>query len=405
MMPNRKSFVHSAFLLVSAVAAVSVLGLAARPFPQGPEDAAKTLNLKAQQVYLQREQTASPEIKKTLSTLRAQIAERKLTFTIGYTKALDKKLETLAGTRAPENLPALAAKQNALASELLKVDETARDEFLKTHPQGLPELKYWRPPTPCTARSSFDWRKLGKVTGVRDQDGCGSCWAFGAMGAYEGSYLIRNGVAIDTSEQHVLNCSGAGSCGGGWHAGVFDWMIKNGNTDEASDPYTANDKPCKTGVATPYRAVAWAYVKSDGGIPTVEEMKAALCAHGPLTVAVYASPLFQAYTGGVFNEMDTSHSINHDITLIGWDDSKHAWLIKNSWGPDWGETGGFGTERGYMWIDYNTNKIGFGAAWVRAQNRFYILPPRYFEVMPEIKPMPGPLKVSPAKREVAPPGM
>ena len=394
MVPKGKLWVYSIFLC-SLFFAVQFTAA------QGPEDASKKASQvsKTAQVYLQREQSAPPEIKKTLATLRSQVEEKKLTFSIGYTRALDKKLETLAGTRAPANLGAMAEKQNAIAAKMLKVDRSARDEFVKAHPRLLPELKYLNIAAPCTANASFDWRKSGKVTPIRDQDGCGSCWAFGAMGAYEGSYLIRNGVAVDTSEQHVLNCSGAGSCGGGWHAGVFDWMIKTGNTTEVSDPYTANDKPCKTGVSTSYRAIAWGYVKGDGGIPTVDAMKAALCQYGPLTVAVYATPLFQGYTGGVFNEADTSHGINHDITLIGWDDSKHAWLIKNSWGPYWGETGGFGSERGYMWIDYNSNNIGYGAAWVQAQNRFYILPHEYYELAPSIGPLPGPIKNVPARKE------
>jgi cathepsin L len=375
------------FLLILTVffLVCSLLNGQQPPKPQISSEAAAHL-----QVYAEREKTASPNIKARLTELRTQAAQQKLTFQIGYTQALDEKLELLAGTRAPANLPALAEKQNAEAAKMLSVDEEARGEFLKTHPNALPEMAYQRVIAPCASRRAFDWRTNGKVTPVRYQDGCGSCWAFGAMGAFEGSYLIRNNMAIDTSEQHVLSCSHAGSCGGGWHAGVFDWMISNGNGPETADPYTASDAACKAGVPTPYRAVAWGYVHSGGGIPTVQEMKAALCKYGPLTVAVYATPLFQAYAGGVFNESNTTHGINHDITLIGWDDSKGAWLIKNSWGTNWGETGGFGTERGYMWISYNSNNIGYGAAWVQAQNRFYVLPHQYFQLKPEIKPMPDP---------------
>src|SRR5262249_1236475 len=163
-------------------------------------------------------------------------------------------------------------------------------------------------------------------------------------GAYEGSYAIRNNILIDASEQDVLSCSGAGTCGGGWHMGVFDYLIATGTTREVNDPYTATDAACPSGYTRPYRAVTWGYVPSVGGIRTVSEMKAGLCAHGPLTVAVYASPAFQAYTGGIFNEMSSS-SINHDVTLIGWCDAYHAWLIKNSWGTGWGSNCGYGTDR------------------------------------------------------------
>src|SRR5262249_11408953 len=125
----------------------SILALAARPSPgQGPE---KNQQPKVAQVFAQREQTASPEIKQLLSKLRGRVAESKFAFSVGYTAALDKKLETLAGTRAPENLKTLAEKQNDLASQMLKIDEEARAEYLKAHPGALSELKFWQEPAPC----------------------------------------------------------------------------------------------------------------------------------------------------------------------------------------------------------------------------------------------------------------
>jgi len=92
----------------------------------------------------------------------------------------------------------------------------------------------------------------------------------------------------------------------------------------------------------------------------VDKLKQALCRYGPLAVAVRATRLFQAYKSGVFNERDTG-KVNHGVTLIGWDDNKEAWLIKNSWGTGWGE-------KGYMWIVYYSNSIGYGASWVEAKS-------------------------------------
>jgi cathepsin L len=195
---------------------------------------------------------------------------------------------------------------------------------------------------------------------VKNQGSCGSCWAFATLGAYESAYLIRynkTGNAIDSSEQEVLSCSGQGTCGGGWWA--FNHLLilgGQGTAKESSFPYLAVDAPCIGGVSRPYHALVWNYVLLSGVIPPVPVMKAALCQRGPLAVAVRVTNSFRAYTGGVFNENSTG-KVNHAVTLVGWDDSKGAWLIKNSWGTGWGING-------YMWIKYNANKIGHSAAWV-----------------------------------------
>jgi cathepsin L len=313
-----------------------------------------------------RELAAPPKIKMQLENLRKDIQTKNLKFQVGYTTALDFTIEQLAGTKAPADLAVRAPKQNAVAMKVLSIDLSKRDEFAKRNPGKLPELVLMQAPGKCSATAkSFDWRNLNKVTPVRNQGGCGSCWAFTAMGAYEGSYLIRNNKAIDTAEQQILNCTGAGSCGGGWWAGVFNYLAPTGTATEASYLYTANDKPCQAGIATPYHAITWGYVKDDGGIPTVSQLKQALCQYGPLAVAVRVTGAFQAYSGGVFNE-NAPGNINHGVTLIGWDDDKGAWLIKNSWGTGWGMNG-------YMWIAYGSNKIGDGAAWVQAKNELYPL--------------------------------
>ena len=364
------------YRLLLTLVLVSLLLAGALSTPSGAQR--RIEQFQRQVDYAQREKQAPPEIRQRLGALRQEIKARKLTFEVGYTTAMDESLDKLAGTRAPADLPSQARRQNALGAKLLHLDLEARDQYLKVNPR-LPELLL-----ACSANlSAFDWRNSGKVTPVRSQDGCGSCWAFAAEGAYEGSYAIRNGTLEDTAEQDPLSCSGAGSCGGGWWAGVFDWLISHGDATEASYPYTATDSACNTGIPAPYRAVAWAYVIPSGGIPTVAQTKQALCDHGPLAVAVLATPAFQAYTTGVFNEHDTTHGINHGITLIGWNDSKHAWLIKNSWNTGWGMAG-------YMWIDYNSNNITYGAAWVQARNRFYRLPVDYYKLLPNILPFPDP---------------
>ena len=363
--------------------------------------------------YVTREASAPPAIKARLESLRRANELANRTYTIGYTTAMDRPLSLLAGARAPRDLSARIEKQNVLASKLFAADRAARNAFEKLHPGQLTESG-----VSCSAGLlAFDWRSLGKVTAVREQQ-CGNCWAYASMAAYESSYLIRNGLSVDTSEQYDVKCATyddgtrAGTCKGGWHAGVFEYLVSSGDVAEPVDPDTGVDAPCIRVPSPPYRAVVWGYVNAqaapgfEDGIPSAADIKAALCEHGPLAAAVLATDAFEAYTGGTFNESlpasvlvktDTNgqkyHDINHEVTLIGWNDQRHAWLIKNSWGTGWGETGGLGAQRGYMWIDYDSDNIGLGAAWAQAQNNLYPLPKSYFELIPHVRPFPDPAAI------------
>ncbi|UCH94025.1 MAG: Cathepsin L [Candidatus Aminicenantes bacterium] len=303
----------------------------------------------AEKYYLEREREAPEKIKAQLQTLRDEIRDNNYTFQVGYTTAMDYTLEELTGLVEPANLLELMKEQNVAAEKLL-------DKKLEADIGA----------TCSSTASSWDWRQNNGTTPVRDQKNCGSCWAFATHGAFESSYRIRNNVIINSSEQDTLDCNPWNySCAGGWWA--HQYLIDTGSATEAAYPYVAVKGPCQT-KPRPYKAVAWGYVTSSSTIPSVVQLKQALCRYGPLSVAVYATNQFKGYTGGVFNACVTGN-VNHGVTLIGWDDSKGAngaWLIENSWGPGWGSTGGFGTSKGYMWIEYNCNKIGYAAAWVQA---------------------------------------
>lgn len=336
--------------------------------------------------------TSSPEADRTVAELRAKIAAERLTFEVGPTEPLEIALRDLAGTIAPspEEFRANSRRVNTLAAELLRIDRTARDQFIRTHPGDFAGIVV--EPT-CPNRSTFDWRRDGTIPPIRNQGGCGSCWDFAAMGAFESSHAIRNGDVIDTSEQQIMECAAAGSCCGGFYAGVFDHLISTGVGQEPPYPYRQCSVCCNGNAPTPYRAAVWAYVDPSTTIPSVAKIKEAICEHGGVAVAVLATPLFQAYTSGVFNEHDTTHGINHAVVLIGWDDTERAWLMRNSWGTGWGDTAGFGAERGYMWIAYDSNNVGSYAAWVDARSKLYVLPPRFEEVIRRIpRPEPGPLR-------------
>jgi cathepsin L len=358
-----------ALVAISAIAACTAADSRQEAAPEARQEAVAeppathTVELDTAQLqafYAQRLQSAPAKVKAELREFAAQKAANNWTFDIGYTTAADRELSILAATRIPANLEAIATRQNALAAELLKIDARA-----------AASIKICSPKAACNVNAvSFDWYSQGKVTPVRDQDGCGSCWDFAAMSAFEASYAIHNNYWIDTSEQQVLNCAqsggnDAGTCGGGWYDPVFDWLLTNSVTTESIVPYVATDQACVP-KSSYYRAVAWGFVTNKASVPSVAQIKAALCQHGPLAAAVRAGTYnFQHYTGGVFNE--SASGIDHAITIVGWDDNKQAWLIKNSWGTGWGLNG-------YMWIKYGANNIGYAAAWVDARNRCYNIP-------------------------------
>ena len=322
-----------------------------------------------QEVYVRREATAPPQVKALLTNLRRDIQTKQRTFQVGYTRALDFTIEQLTGEVTPPNIIQIARAQNETSDQILKIDADARAAAIRLDPSIAAKLGQIKLTCNASAKS-FDWRRLGKVTRVRDQNGCGSCWAFAVLGALEGSYLVRNNRTTDESEQYVLANSGAGSCGGGNRASANAFLVATGTASETAVPYTASSGPANPGVSTPFQGLATGFVDSTTQDPSVAKLKAALCEYGPLSVSLLVTNAFRAYTGGVFNEGPTTDT-NHAVTLIGWDDNKGAWLIKNSWGTDWGETAGFGSERGYMWIAYGSNRVGRNAQWIQARSLFY----------------------------------
>jgi cathepsin L len=329
----------------------------------------KTANSK---LYQEREKKASPTILRHLDSLRKEIDANHYTFTVGYTKVMDRKLEEITGLITPKNLDSVARVQNKNAKIILDLDFQVKRDFWIKYPDNLIEAS-----ANCGCASSiFDWTAYNVVTDVKDQGGCGSCWIFGTVGAFEASYALNshyflNPPHIDASEQNILNCVGTRmSCRfGGWPYKAASYIVNNGVAKESDIPYQANWTRCDTNINRPYKALTWGFVDSVAGIPSLSELKQALCEYGPLSVCVFADENFISYTGGVFNEVipGNTYNSNHCVTLVGWNDFYNAWLIKNSWGLDWGIDG-------YMWIAYGCNRIGDQALWIKGEGEWDLLP-------------------------------
>ena len=216
-----------------------------------------------------------------------------------------------------------------------------------------------------TIPTAFDWRDYDGCTPIRNQGGCGSCWAFATVGALECAIKIREGVSVDLSEQWLVSCNTSNwGCDGGWYAHAYHGWVGDrcggtGAVLEADCPYRAADGGCACPYNHCYTLHNWAYIGSSSGVPSVEEMKLAILEYGPISVSLHVNNSFQAYRGGVFNNC-TDGDIDHSVVLVGWDDTQGesgVWILRNSWGTWWGESG-------YMRIAYKCCQVGYAACYV-----------------------------------------
>ena len=198
---------------------------------------------------------------------------------------------------------------------------------------------------------SWDWRTMGGTTPAKQQGGCGSCWAFAATGALESLYKITTGTQVLLSEQQCLSCNEYGDgCSGGNYGSCVDLWQWFGSVQSSCFPYYGSDSyPCR-------QSECAVVVRLTGtiNVPNLPEYLKNACMIHPIYVSLYAPPSLNYYSGGCYVGPPTG-SRNHAVLLCGWDDSacsgNGAWLIKNSWGASWGESG-------FCWIQYNTCSLG-----------------------------------------------
>jgi len=263
--------------------------------------------------------------------------------------------ELLGVTQLPD--PKHAKKQNA---ENRKNEKAIKDQLkAKGVDTSMLDFSYRliiRPRLPSYFNTSI-------CTPVKNQGGCGSCWAFAATAAFEHTYKKFYHATLNLSEQDAVACgrtcanADCGSCGGGHSYKAFDFMKCKAISNEAYYPYNiSRSNNCyrrqKTNAVYYWGALPFS---NDTGTARRNLIKAYVNAYGAVVTYLKAGvSTFLGYGGGVYNGYPSRPGgpIDHAVIIVGYSDALGAWIIKNSWGTNWGPYGG------YAWVSYNACNIG-----------------------------------------------
>jgi len=184
---------------------------------------------------------------------------------------------------------------------------------------------------------AIDWVAAGKTTPIKDQGQCGSCWAFSVVETVESANLMAGKTIQNGAPQEIVDCdSNDDGCNGGDPQEALDWVIKQGGLEAESDyPYQAEDGDCQQSSFSPVINIKKAIPIASNENTIYNSLKQ----YGPLSVCADAEP-WQNYNGGILTADQCGSDVDHAIQLTGYSPKQGGyWIVRNSWGADWGENG------------------------------------------------------------------
>jgi C1A family cysteine protease len=206
--------------------------------------------------------------------------------------------------------------------------------------------------------SSLDWRPTHVTSPVR-QGGCGGCYAIAAVGNLEYWYRQETGHLEALSIQEALDCSKkfiykSSGCDGGLMEDVFQTTRRKPIALASTDPFQRKNARCPFMVASPaVQVLSYNTESIEWGVDVEKRLAHNVYTYGPIPVGIDSSShIFDVYHGGIIHKHQCGNSVDHAVLVVGY--TPQYWIIKNSWGTDWGEDGYFRLERGVNACAINT---------------------------------------------------
>ena len=243
----------------------------------------------------------------------------------------------------------LPAKTKTPVTELMELDERILKNSIKIKNEPERNISEIAEEIKLNLPSTFDWRNKDGgnwLTPVKDQGGCGSCWAFSAVGIVEPQYNIfydNPDFDPDLSEQYLVSdcCVDCGDCGGGWPETALEFTRYEGITDEACFPYIASNCTCADRCFD-WSNRLWSINYTAGPLPDdIKTIKKYLIEKGPLSVCMGIGSKYGGHFDKEIYRCDVDIGINHAVVIVGYNDTGNYWIVRNSWGQDWNENGYF----------------------------------------------------------------